>query len=86
MLDWSKLSVRIEPHEISHLEELLLSRYSLEEIEQLQRNILAIQNAFVYPLDDMVATMAQRWVLHEQGPPYFALQSTQMKIMTEWPL
>ena len=86
MLDWSKLSVRIEPHEISHLEELLLSRYSLEEIEQLQRNVLAMRNAFVYPLDDMDATTAQRRVLHEQGPLYFALQSTRMKIMTEWPL
>ena len=29
MLDWSKLSLRIEPHEISHMEDLLLSRYSL---------------------------------------------------------
>ena len=83
MLDWNKLSVRIEPHEISHLEELLLSRYSLEEIE-LQRNVLVMGNAFVYPLDDIGATTAQR--LHEQGPLYFALQSTWMKIMTEWPL
>ena len=85
MLDWSKLSVQIEPHELSHLEELL-SRYSLEEIGQLQRNILAMRNAVVYPPDDMVTTTAQRRVLHEQGPLYFALQSTRMKIMTEWPL
>lgn len=86
MLDWSKLSVRVEPHELSHVEEVLLSRYSLEDIERLQRNILAIRNALVYPLDDVDTATVQRQLLKERGPLFFALQSTRMKLMTKWPI
>jgi hypothetical protein len=86
MLDWSKLSVRIEPHELSHMEELLLSRYSLRDIEQLQINILAIRNALVYPLDDEDTVAVQRQLLDERGPLFFALHSTRMKLMTKWPI
>jgi len=85
LLDWSKLSLRIEPHEISHMEDLLLSRYSLTHIERLQRNIMAIRHAFTYPLDDWESGRSQRLMLDERGPLYFTLQSTQMKLMTLWP-
>ena len=85
MLDWSKISVRIETHEISRLEDLLLSRYSLEDIERLQRNIMAIRSALTYPLDDWDPDPSQRLMLDERGPLYFALHSTRMKLMTSWP-
>jgi len=85
MLDWSKISVRIETHEISRLEDLLLSRYSLEDVERLQRNIMAIRSALTYPLDGWDPVPSQRLMLDERGPLYFALHSTRMKLMTSWP-
>ena len=85
MLDWGKLSLRIEPHEISHMEDLILSRYSVDHIERLQRNIMAIRSALTYPLDDWEPGPSQRLMLDDRGPLYFALQSTRMKLMTSWP-
>jgi hypothetical protein len=86
ILDWSKLSVTIELHELSHMEDILFSRYSLEDIEQLQRNILAVRHTLVYPLDDIDTATVQRQLLDERGPLFFALQSTRMKLMTKWPI
>ena len=86
ILDWSKISVTIESRELSHMEDLLLSRYSLEDIEQLQWNILAIRHTLVYPLDDTDTATAQRQLLDQRGPLFFALQSTRMKLMTKWPV
>lgn len=86
ILDWSRLSVRVEPHELSSMEELLLSRFSLKDTEQLQMNILAIRNALVYPLDDEDTATVQRKLLDERGPLFFALHSTRMKLMTKWPI
>jgi len=85
VIDWSKISAQIEPHELAYMEEVLLSRYSLKDIEQLQTNILAIRHAIVYPLDDLDTATAQQKLLDERGPLFFALQSTQMKLMTKWP-
>jgi len=86
ILDWSKISVTLGSYELSYMEDVLFSRYSLEDIEQLQRNILAIRHALMYPLDDIDTTTVQRQLLDERGPLFFALQSTRMKLMTKWPV
>ncbi|KAF8307625.1 hypothetical protein DL93DRAFT_2171636 [Clavulina sp. PMI_390] len=92
VLDWSKFSVRVEPSELSQLEELLLSRYSVDDVERLQTNLMLVRDAFVYPLDDMTDEEAQNMVLGSQadharrGPLFWALHSTRMKILTMWPV
>ncbi len=85
MIDWSKISVNIEVSDLSDLENVLLSRYSLEDIERLQANMVLVRDAFVYPLDDMSAEDAQKRMVDDRGPLFFALHSTRMRMMTQWP-
>ena len=86
VIDWGKISVRVDINDLSHLEEVLLLRYTLEDIEALQTNLMLVRNAFVYPLDNVTPEDAQRHLLEERGPLFFALQSTKMKLLTEWPV
>ncbi|KAF8307213.1 hypothetical protein DL93DRAFT_2232275 [Clavulina sp. PMI_390] len=92
MLDWSKFSVRVEPSELTQLEDILLSRYSIDDIERLQTNLMLVRDAFVYPLDDVTEEAAQEVVLGGQddnarrGPLFWALHSTRMKMLTMWPV
>ena len=86
VIDWNKISVRVNINDLSHLEEVLLSRYTLEDIERLQTNVMLVRNAFVYPLDDVTEEDAQRHMLEERGPLFFALQSTKLKLLTKWPM
>ncbi|KAF8307239.1 hypothetical protein DL93DRAFT_2177708 [Clavulina sp. PMI_390] len=92
MLDWSKFSVRVETWELAQLEDILLSRYFIDDIERLQMNLMLVRDAFVYPLDDMTEEAAQKIILGSQednarrGPLFWALHSTRMKMLTMWPL
>ena len=86
VIDWGKISVRVDINDLSHLEEHLLSRYTLEDIERLQTNVMLVRNAFLYPLDTTTPEDAQKHMLDERGPLYFALLSTKMKLLTEWPI
>ena len=86
VIDWGKISVRVDINDLSHLEEVLLLRYTLEDIEALQTNLMLVRNAFMYPLDNVTPEDAQRHLLEERGPLFFALQSTKMKLLTEWPV
>ncbi|KAF8307622.1 hypothetical protein DL93DRAFT_2232130 [Clavulina sp. PMI_390] len=92
LLDWSKFSVRVEPSELSQLEDLLLSRYSVDDVERLQTNLMLVRDAFVYPLDDMTDEAAQDMLLGNQdddarrGPLFWALHSTRMRMLTMWPV
>ncbi|KAF8309132.1 NAD(P)-binding protein [Clavulina sp. PMI_390] len=92
VLDWSKFSVRVEPSELSQLEDILLSRYTVHDIERLQVNLMLVRDAFVYPLDDMTEKEAQEMVLGGQednakrGPLFWALHSTRLKMLTMWPV
>jgi len=85
ILDWGKISVNVETSELSNLENILFSRYTLEDVERLQTNILLVRNAFVYPLDNDDAEQAQKRILDDRGPLFFALHSTRMRMMTQWP-
>lgn len=85
ILDWGKISVRVEPSDLSRLEDILLSRYTLSDIERLQANLMIVRNAFVYPLDDWTPEQAQRHMIDKRGPLFFALHSTRMRMITKWP-
>ena len=85
VIDWGKISVRVDINDLSHLEEVLLSRYTLDDIEQLQTNLMLVRNAFMYPLDNTPEEDAQNHMLEERGPLFFALQSTKLKLLTKWP-
>lgn len=86
MLDWGKISIRVEPSDLAHLEDILFSRYSLDDIERLQANIMLVRDALVYPLDDVDDTVVREEMIERRGPLFFALHSTRMRMLTEWPV
>lgn len=86
MLDWGKISIRVEPSDLAQLEDILFSRYSLDDIERLQANIMLVRDALVYPLDDVDDTVVREEMIERRGPLFFALHSTRMRMLTEWPV
>lgn len=86
VLDWSKFSVTVEPADLSHLEDVLLSRYSVDDVERLQTNLMLVRDAFMYPLDEATPEEAQQRILHNRGPLFYALQTTRMRMLTKWPI
>ncbi|KAG8863958.1 hypothetical protein FRB96_006831 [Tulasnella sp. 330] len=85
MIDWGKISVRIETSEIHRIEEILVTRYTIEDVERLQANIMLVRDAFVYPLDDVSPDTFVEKMFHKRGPLFFALYSTRMRMLTKWP-
>ncbi|KAG9010853.1 hypothetical protein FRB90_007584 [Tulasnella sp. 427] len=85
IIDWSKVSVQISSGEINRIEEILLTRYSLEDVERMQVNIMLIRDALIYPLDDASEDQVQERMLSRRGPLWYALQSTKMRMLTKWP-
>ncbi|KAF8342878.1 uncharacterized protein EI90DRAFT_3030555 [Cantharellus anzutake] len=85
MIDWGKISVRIDASELDRLEDILLSRYTLEDIERLQVNVMLVRDAFVYPLDDVSDDVVKEMMIKNRGPLWFALHSTRMRMLTLFP-
>ncbi|KAG8872690.1 hypothetical protein FRB97_007421 [Tulasnella sp. 331] len=85
VIDWRKISVRIETAELDRVEEVLVSRYSLEDVERLQANLMLVRNAFVYPLDDEDDSVVREKMVARRGPLFFALHSAGMRALTKWP-
>ncbi|KZO99764.1 glycosyltransferase family 47 protein [Calocera viscosa TUFC12733] len=79
MLDWSKLSITVERKDLQRMEEMLMS-YTLEEIERLQTNLMLVRDAFLYPLDGKYKDQ-----LTMRGPLFFAMHSTKMRMLTQYP-
>lgn len=79
LLDWSQIAVRVHPTELDHVEELLAS-IPVERLEQLQANIVAIRDAFMYPLDGRDGDELQR-----RGPMFWALHEAGMRLRTRYP-
>ncbi|KAG9005282.1 hypothetical protein FRB93_009836 [Tulasnella sp. JGI-2019a] len=86
MIDWGKISVRIETSEVHRIEEILMSRYTLEDVERLQANLMLIRDAFMYPLDDETPENVLEWMIDRRGPLFYALHSTRMRMLTKWPM
>lgn len=86
MIDYSKISIRITAADINRIEEILLTKYTLEDVERMQANIMLVRNAFVYPLDNLSSAELKRRLIDERGPLWFALHSTTMRMATKWPM
>ncbi|ORY27093.1 hypothetical protein BCR39DRAFT_578143 [Naematelia encephala] len=80
MLDWPKFSVQIDDDELDHLESVLLQRYTWEDVQRMQTNLMLVRDAFLYPTEgDMEANLSDR------GPFFFALHGTALYRMTRYP-
>ena len=80
ILDWSKFSITVMEADLDHYEEILLG-YTWEQVADLQANLMLIRDAFIYPLDDDVASQ-----LETRGPLFFALYSTALTKYTKFPV
>lgn len=78
MIDWSQISVRIHPTELDQIEKIL-NEIPIERIEQLQANIVAIRDAFLYATDE-----APQEELDRKGPMFFALHEAGMRLRTQY--
>ena len=85
VLDWSKISIHLDMTDIDRLEEIILTTYTLDDIERLQANVLLVRNAFFYPLDDVGDQQVVKKMMDERGPLFFALFNTGMRLATKWP-
>jgi hypothetical protein len=85
MIDWGKISVQVDPSDLDQFEDILLSRYTLRDIERLQTNLMLVRNAFMYPLDDASDDQVNNTMIEDRGPLWFALHSTKMRMLTMWP-
>lgn len=79
LIDWSQISVRVHPTELDHIEDLL-SSIPMSRLEQIQANIVAIRDAFIYPLDGHAEEE-----LSKRGPMFFALHEAGMRLRTLYP-
>lgn len=47
---------------------------------------MLVRDALVYPLDDVDDTVVREEMIERRGPLFFALHSTRMRMLTEWPV
>jgi nucleoside-diphosphate-sugar epimerase len=78
MIDWSQISVRIHPTELDQVERIL-NEIPLERVQQLQANIVAIRDAFLYATDERPQDELER-----RGPMFFALHEAGMRLRTQY--
>ncbi|KAG8939592.1 hypothetical protein FRC04_006214, partial [Tulasnella sp. 424] len=86
MIDWSKISVLLSSGDLNRIEEVLLTRYSLEDVEKMQANVLLARDAVFYPADNVTTAEIKEQMIDRRGPLWFALQSTKMRMLTKWPM
>jgi hypothetical protein len=79
VLDWSKFSVRLSPTDLDHIEDIL-REIPLDEVEEMQANLVAIREAFLYSTDETPEDELGR-----QGPLFFALHSARIRLVTQYP-
>lgn len=78
MIDWSEISVRVHPTELDHVEEIL-NAIPIERVEQLQANVVAMREAFLYSTDEEPEAELKR-----RGPMFFALHEAGMRLRTRY--
>ncbi|WWC63549.1 uncharacterized protein I303_106153 [Kwoniella dejecticola CBS 10117] len=79
-LDWSKFSVRIAPTELDRLEQILAA-IPLWKVEEMQANLVAVREAFIYSTDEHPEDELDR-----RGPMFFALHEAAFKVRTRYPV
>jgi len=78
-LDWFLFSVTLEREDLQRVESDLLG-YTMEQVERMQRDLMLIRDAFMYPLDAQ-----HEKALGQRGPMWFAMPSSSMRLMTSYP-
>lgn len=78
-LDWSKFSVRVHPTELDQIESILAA-IPLHEVEEMQANLVAVREAFVYATDENPEEELER-----RGPMFFALHEAGLRLRTKYP-
>jgi hypothetical protein len=71
--------VRIHPTELDQIERIL-NDIPLERVQQMQANVIAIREAFLYATDEHPEAELER-----RGPMFFALHEAGMRLRTEYP-
>ncbi|WVR09403.1 hypothetical protein IAU60_006470 [Kwoniella sp. DSM 27419] len=79
-LDWSKFSVRVAPTELDRIEEILAS-IPLAKVEEMQANLVAVREAFMYSTDEHPEDE-----LNRRGPMFFALHEASQRLRTRYPV
>jgi hypothetical protein len=79
LLDWSKFSVRLNPIDLDHIEDILAA-IPLETVEEMQRNLMLIREGFLYSTDEHPEDE-----LNRRGPMFWALHEAGMKLGMEFP-
>jgi hypothetical protein len=71
--------VRIHPTELDQIERILRD-IPLERVEQMQANLLAVRDAFLYATDEHPEAELDR-----RGPLFFALHEAGLRLRTGYP-
>ena len=77
-LDWTKFSVRLLPTDLDRIEEILAA-IPIEKVEELQRNLMLVRDAFIYSSDE-----APEDELKRRGPMFWALQEAKTRLGMEY--
>lgn len=78
-LDWTKFSVRLLPTDLDRLEEIL-EAIPIETVEELQKNLMLIRDAFLYSSDEDPEDEFER-----RGPMFWALHEAGARLGTQYP-
>ncbi|KZT52192.1 glycosyltransferase family 47 protein [Calocera cornea HHB12733] len=81
MLDWAQFSVTVDRENLQRLERVLLS-YTMDEVLEMQRKLMLVREALVYPLDGEAASMGET---EERGPEWWAMHASRMRWLTKYP-
>jgi hypothetical protein len=79
LIDWTKISVRIDPLDLDRIEDIL-SDIPMAELEALQANVMTVRDAFLYSPDESPEDELER-----RGPLFYTMHSTRMKLSTAYP-
>lgn len=79
ILDWTKFSVRVQPTDLDHIEQVLAA-IPLEKVEELQANLAMVREGFLYSTDESPEDETRR-----KGPMWFALHEAGMRLRTRYP-
>jgi hypothetical protein len=80
VLDWSKFAIWVDEWDLDNIEEILL-RYSWEELEEKQANLMLVRDAFIYPAEGKMEESLQ-----EKSPFWFAMHTTWLRKLTKYPV
>lgn len=79
VIDWSKISVRVDAADLDRIEEILLA-IPMAEVESLQAHMMTIREAFMYAQDGHFEEEVDR-----RGPLYFASLTMGLRRSTYFP-